>query len=382
VKITDVETFLVPPRWLFLKISTDEGIVGWGEPVVEGRAETVRAAVHELADLVLDQDPLRIEEHWQVLRRSGFYRGGPVLSSALAGFDHALWDIAGKVRGVPVHELLGGPVRDRVRVYSWVGGDRPGRIAEAVAAQVEQGFTAVKMNASGPMAAVASPAEANAVLDRARQARDALGPDRDLAIDFHGRVSPAMARRLLRMLEEVQPLFVEEPVLPETQGDALASVVACSGVPIATGERLYSRWDFKPALDAGVAVVQPDPSHAGGISELRRIAALAEVYGATMAPHCPLGPISLAASLQVAFATPNFLIQEQSLRMHYNAGTEFVDYLVDTTPFDFRDGHVARLTGPGLGIEVNEAAVRRAAEIGHSWRSPLWRYDDGSLAEW
>jgi galactonate dehydratase len=283
---------------------------------------------------------------------------------------------------VPVHELLGGPVRDRVRVYSWVGGDRPERIAEAVAAQVEQGFTAVKMNASGPMAAVASPAEANAVLARARQARDALGPDRDLAIDFHGRVSPAMARRLLRMLEEVQPLFVEEPVLPETQGDALASVVACSGVPIATGERLYSRWDFKPALDAGVAVVQPDPSHAGGISELRRIAALAEVYGATMAPHCPLGPISLAASLQVAFATPNFLIQEQSLRMHYNAGTEFLDYLVDTTPFDFRDGHVARLTGPGLGIEVNEAAVRRAAEIGHSWRSPLWRYDDGSLAEW
>ncbi|HYS39039.1 MAG TPA: galactonate dehydratase, partial [Pseudonocardiaceae bacterium] len=373
MKITDVETFLVPPRWLFLKLSTDEGVTGWGEPVVEGRAETVRAAVHELADLVLDQDPLRIEEHWQVLRRSGFYRGGPVLSSALAGFDHALWDIAGKARGVPVHELLGGPVRDRVRVYSWVGGDRPERIAEAVAAQVEQGFTAVKMNASGPMAAVASPAEANAVLARARQAREALGPDRDLAIDFHGRVSPAMARRLLRMLEEVQPLFVEEPVLPETQGDALASVVACSGVPIATGERLYSRWDFKPALDAGVAVVQPDPSHAGGISELRRIAALAEVYGATMAPHCPLGPISLAASLQVAFATPNFLIQEQSLRMHYNAGTEFLDYLVDTTPFEFRDGHVARLTGPGLGIEVNEAAVRRAAEIGHAWRSPLWR---------
>lgn len=382
MKITDVETFLVPPRWLFLKLSTDEGVVGWGEPVVEGRADTVRAAVHEMAELVRGQDPLRVEEHWQVLRRAGFYRGGPVLSSALAGFDHALWDIAGKVRGVPVHELLGGPVRDRVRVYSWVGGDRPERIADAVAGQVEQGFTAVKMNASGPMVAVASPAEANAVLARAREARAALGPDRDLAIDFHGRVSPAMARRLVRMLEEVQPLFVEEPVLPETQGGALASVVASSGVPIAMGERLYSRWEFKPVLDAGVAVVQPDPSHAGGISELRRIGALAEVYGATMAPHCPLGPVALAASLQVAFATPNFLIQEQSLRMHYNVGTEFLDYLVDSTPFTFHDGYVARPTGPGLGIQVDEAAVRRAAEIGHTWRSPLWRHDDGSFAEW
>ncbi|MFD9739996.1 galactonate dehydratase [Umezawaea sp. NPDC059074] len=382
MKITDVETFLVAPRWLFLKVSTDEGVVGWGEPVVEGRAETVRAAVHEMADLVIGQDPLRIEEHWQVLRRAGFYRGGPVLSSAAAGYDQALWDIAGKVRNVPVHELLGGPVRDRVRVYSWIGGDRPANIGEAVAAQVDQGYTAVKMNACGPMTTIATPGEAQAVLTRAREAREALGPDRDLAIDFHGRVSPAMARRLVRMLEEVQPMFVEEPILPELNGNALASVVAASGVPIATGERLYNRWDFKPVLEAGVAVVQPDPSHAGGISELRRIASMAEVYGADIAPHCPLGPISLAASLQIAFATPNFLIQEQSLRIHYNDGNEFTDYLVDSTPFDFTDGHARRPLGPGLGIEVDEKAVRRAAEHGHRWRSPLWRHDDGSVAEW
>jgi galactonate dehydratase len=219
-------------------------------------------------------------------------------------------------------------------------------------------------------------------LARAREAREMLGPDRDLAIDFHGRVAPAMARRLLRMLEEVQPLFVEEPILPDTQGDALASVVACSGVPIATGERLYSRWDVKPALDAGVAVVQPDPSHAGGISELRRIAALAEIYGATLAPHCPLGPISLAASLQVAFATPNFLIQEQSLHLHYHDGAALLDYVTGPSPFTFVDGHVPRPTGPGLGIEVDEAAVRRAAAVGHAWRPPVWRHDDGSLAEW
>lgn len=382
MKITGVETFLVAPRWLFLKVSTDEGITGWGEPVVEGRAETVRAAVHELADLVVGKDPLLIEDHWQVLRRGGFYRGGPVLSSALAGYDHAFWDIAGKARSVPVHELLGGPVRDKVRVYSWVGGDRPSNIGEAVTEQVEAGFTAVKMNVAGPMTAVASPAQADAALARAREAREALGPDRDLAIDFHGRVSPAMARRLVRMLEEVQPMFIEEPVLPETQGDALARVVEASTTPIAVGERLYSRWEFKPVLDAGVAVVQPDPSHAGGISEVRRIASLAEIYGASLAPHCPLGPISLAASLQLAFATPNFLIQEQSSRMHYNGDADVTSYLADTTPFDFVAGYASRPTGPGLGIEIDEAAVRRAAEIGHAWRGPIWRHDDGGLAEW
>lgn len=380
MKVTAVETFLVEPRWLFLKVSTDEGVTGWGEPVVEGRAETVRAAVHELAELVIGQDPLRVEDLWQVLRRGGFYRGGPVLSSALSGYDHALWDIAGKARGLPVHELLGGPVRDRVRAYSWVGGDRPDGVYEAVAQQVSEGFTAVKMNATAEMRPIASPAEAQAVLERARQARLALGPDGDLAIDFHGRVSPAMARRLVRMLEEVQPMFVEEPVLPELPADVLASVVSASTVPIATGERLYSRWEFKPVLDAGVAVVQPDPSHAGGISELRRIGSLAEIYGASIAPHCPLGPISLAASLQVAFTTPNFLIQEQSAGMHYH-GTD-PTYLVDMAPVRVVDGWIARPTGPGLGVEVDEVAVRRAAEVGHSWRSPVWRHDDGSFAEW
>jgi galactonate dehydratase len=382
VKITGIETFPVPPRWLFLKVSTDEGISGWGEPVVEGRADTVRAAVHELADLLIGRDPLPIEEHWQILRRGGFYRGGPVLSSALAGYDQALWDIAGKARSVPVHELLGGPVRDRVRVYSWVGGDRPSGIRDAVSAQVDAGFSAIKMNVAGPLAPIATLAEAEAALRRAHEARDVLGPERDLAIDFHGRVSPAMARRLVRMLEEVQPLFVEEPVLPETPPEVLASVVGASTVPIATGERAYSRWDFKPLLDAGVAVVQPDPSHAGGISEVRRIAALAEVYGASLAPHCPLGPVALASCLQLAFATPNFLIQEQSLRMHYNGGAELVHYLLNPEVFDFSGGSARRPAGPGLGIEIDETAVRQAAKNPHAWRNPIWRTDDGAFAEW
>ncbi|WP_158886848.1 galactonate dehydratase [Amycolatopsis anabasis] len=381
MKITGIETFPVPPRWLFLKVSTDSGISGWGEPVVEGRAETVRAAVRELSEVLIGADPLRIEDHWQVLFRGGFYRGGPVLSSALAGFDQALWDIAGKVRGAPVHELLGGPVRERVRMYQWVGGDEPAEVADAVAEQVEAGFTAVKMNACGRLRAIDTLAEARQVVRRAEQAREVLGEHRDLAIDFHGRVSPAMAKRLLPMLTEVAPLFVEEPVPPELS-HLLGELVASSPIPLATGERLYSRWDFRAPLAAGIAVAQPDPSHAGGISEIRRIAALAEIYGASLAPHCPLGPIALAAALQLGFAVPNFLLQEQSLRMQYHNRVELLDYVVDTGVFDFTGGYARRPAGPGLGIEVDEAVVRKMAETGHSWRNPIWRHADGSLAEW
>lgn len=381
MKITEIETFLVAPRWLFCRVATDEGVVGWGEPVIEGRADTVRTAVHELADYLVGQDPLRIEDHWQVLTKSTFYRGGPILSSAVAGIDQALWDIAGQVYGAPVHALLGGPVRDRVRMYTWVGGDEPAEVADGIAAKVAEGFTAVKMNGSAALGPIGTVAETDDVLRRLAAAREVLGPDRDVAVDFHGRVSPANARRLLPLMAPLHPLFVEEPVLPEL-GAQLASVVAGSSVPIATGERLFGRRDFVEPLAAGVAVVQPDISHAGGISEVRRIAAQAEVAGASLAPHCPLGPIALAASLQVAFATPNFLIQEQSLGIHYNVGNDLLDYLVDPAVFRFVDGYVERPTASGLGIVVDEAAVRRADEAGHRWRAPVWRHRDGSFAEW
>lgn len=381
MKITAIETFQVPPRWLFCRVATDEGIVGWGEPVVEGRADTVRTAVHELADHLVGQDPLRIEDHWQVMTKSTFYRGGPVLSSAVAGLDQALWDIAGQVYGAPVHALLGGPVRDRVRMYTWVGGDEPAEVADAIAAKVAEGFTAVKMNGSAKLGPIGTAAETDDVLRRLAAAREALGPDRDVAVDFHGRVSPANARRLLPLMAPLHPLFVEEPVLPEL-GAQLASVVAASSVPIATGERLFGRSEFAGPLAAGVAVVQPDISHAGGISEVRRIAAQAEVTGASLAPHCPLGPIALAASLQVAFATPNFLIQEQSLGIHYNVGNDLLDYLVDPAVFRFVDGYVERPLAPGLGIAIDEDAIRRADEVGHRWRGPVWRHRDGSFAEW
>ncbi|SDQ87964.1 galactonate dehydratase [Actinopolyspora saharensis] len=381
MRITALETFPVPPRWLFLKVTTDEGIVGWGEPVVEGRAHTVATAVEELSELLVGRDPLAIEDHWQVMTKGGFYRGGPVLSSAVAGIDQALWDIAGKAYGVPVHRLLGGPVRDRVRVYQWIGGDEPSEVAEAAAEQAEAGFTAVKMNASGRMRHIDTPAEVEGVVRRVEAVREVLGDQRDVAVDFHGRFSTAMARRVVPRLEPLLPLFVEEPVVPENTSK-VREVTAATSVPVALGERLFSRWDFRDVLGAGIAVAQPDLSHAGGISEVRRIAAMAEAHDVTMAPHCPLGPIALAASMQIAFSTPNFLIQEQSRGIHYNVGSDLLDYLVDPSPFRFEEGRARVPEAPGLGIEIDEEAVRRAAELGHRWRSPIWRDDDGSFAEW
>jgi galactonate dehydratase len=381
VKITKLTLYPVPPRWLFLRVDTDEGLTGWGEPVVEGRAHTVAAAVEEFADYLVGQDPLRIEEHWNVLAKGGFYRGGPILSSALAGVDQALWDIAGKALGVPVSQLLGGAVREQVRVYSWIGGDDPADVAAAAREKVAAGFTAVKMNGSGPLRPLDTPAAAQGVADRVAAVREVLGPDRDVAVDFHGRMSLAMARRTLPLLESAAPLFVEEPVVPEVS-ELVGQLVATTPIPIALGERLYSRWDFRRVLGSGVAVIQPDLSHAGGISEVRKIATMAEAFDVAVAPHCPLGPIALAASLQVGVVLPNLLIQEQSLGIHYNAGSDLLDYLLDPSVFAYTGGYVPALTGSGLGIDIDAAEVERAAKVGHRWRNPLWRRDDGALAEW
>ncbi|MGV9787401.1 galactonate dehydratase [Streptomyces sp. NPDC003435] len=383
MKITALTTYLVAPRWLFLKIETDEGITGWGEPVVEGRAHTVAAAVDELSDYLIGQDPLRIEDHWQVMTKGGFYRGGPVLSSAVSGIDQALWDIKGKHHGVPVHDLLGGAVRDRMRMYSWIGGDDPSEAAEHAARRLEQGYRAVKMNVGGRLKHLETSREIDAVLARVASVREVMGEDGDVAIDFHGRTSPALAKQLAHALEPLRPMFIEEPLLPELTSQ-YRDFTASTSIPVATGERLYSRWDFDPVLRSGIALAQPDLSHAGGISEVRRIAAQAEVHGVGLAPHCPLGPIALAACLQVDFASPNAFIQETSLGIHYNVGSDLGDYLVDTSVFDFdtTDGHMARLTAPGLGIEVDEDAVAKAAENGHRWRNPVWRHADGSFAEW
>jgi galactonate dehydratase len=381
MRISRIETFLVPPRWLFVRVETDNGLVGWGEPVVEGRSETVRTAVEQLSELLIGADPLRIEDHWQVMTKGSFYRGGAILASAVAGLDQALWDIAGKHLGVPVHQLLGGHVRDRIRMYGWVGGDEPAEIADAVAAQLSVGLTAVKMNASGRMSPLGSVAEIDEVVARVAAAREVLGPHRDVAVDFHGRFTLANTRRVAPLLEPLHPFFLEEPTVPENS-HLIEGLTRSTSIPIATGERLYNRQEFLPVLQAGISVAQPDLSHAGGITEVRKIATLAEIYDVQLAPHCPLGPLALASCLQVGFATTNFLIQEQSIGIHYNRGAEVLDYVLDKTPLKFVDGYVERLTAPGLGIEIDEAEVRRVDKAGHAWRSPVWRHADGAYAEW
>ena len=381
MRIVSVDTFAVAPRWLFLRVRTDVGVTGWGEATLEGHCEVVAAAVAQMAEYLVGQDPSHIERHWQMLYRGGFYRGGPVLMSALAGVDQALWDVAGKALGVPVHVLLGGAVRDRIRVYSWIGGDDPADAAEQASERLEAGFTAVKMNASGAQRPLESAAEMRRVVARVERVREVLTEDNDIALDFHGRMTLGQARRLLPVLEPLQPLFIEEPVVPECS-HLLSQVTSATTIPVAVGERLYSRWDVAPILRQGVAVIQPDLSHAGGISEVRRIATLAETFDVSLAPHCPLGPIALAASLNVGAVSQNLLIQEQGLGIHYNEGSDLLDYLVDPSVFDYRDGFVAVPDRPGLGVEVDEAAVVAASTTATPWRTPTWRRDDGTLAEW
>ncbi|MDQ6634530.1 MAG: galactonate dehydratase [Gemmatimonadota bacterium] len=382
MKITRLTTYLVLPRWCFLKIETDEGITGWGEPVLEGRAHTVAAAVSELGDYLVGKDPRRIEDHWTVMYRAGFYRGGGIHMSALAGIDQALWDIKGKALDVPVHQLLGGPLRERIRVYSWIGGDRPADTAAAATASGARGFTAVKMNATEELQFVDSHEKVDAVLARVQAIREAMGPHFGIAVDFHGRVHRPMAKVIAKELEPYRLMFIEEPVLSE-HVEALADIAHHCSTPIALGERLYSRWDFKKVLaDGHVDIIQPDPSHAGGITETRKIAAMAEAYDVALALHCPLGPIALAANLQLDAVCYNAFIQEQSLGIHYNQGNDLLDYLKDASVFAYSDGYVAIPQGPGLGIEVDEERVAHAAITGHRWRNPVWRHADGSFAEW
>lgn len=382
MKISGYELYKVPPRWLFLKIETDDGLAGWGEPVVEGRADTTAAAVTEMMEPVIGLDPFRIEDIWQMLYRGGFYRGGPILSSAISGIDQALWDIKGKALGVPVSDLLGGAVRERIQVYCWIGGDRPAHTAEEAKAKYEQGYTAVKMNGTEHMGFLDSYDKIDACSARVAAIRDALGDQIQIAVDFHGRVHKPMVRSLISELEQYRLMFIEEPVLCEHR-EVYREIRNYSATPIASGERLFSRWDFKPFFEDGsLDIIQPDLSHACGISEVKRIAAMAEAYDMGLAPHCPLGPIALAACLQVDFTSINAVIQEQSLGIHYNQGSDLLDYLIDPQVFSYHDGHVSLLSGPGLGITIDEEKVKLAAQKGHDWHNPIWRNEDGSIAEW
>lgn len=382
MKITQFELFQVPPRWLFLRVDTDADIMGWGEPVIEGRAATVHAAVVELMEQLIGKNPLNIEDHWNSLYRGGFYRGGPILMSAISGIDQALWDIKGKYLNAPIHQLLGGKARDAIRVYSWIGGDRPADVANAAKEMATHGFTAVKMNATEELQYVDSHEQIDRAVARVAAAREAVGNSVGIGVDFHGRVHKPMARALARELEPYHPMFIEEPVLPENN-EALREIAHHTTIPIATGERMFSRWQFKELLmDGYVDIIQPDVSHAGGITECKKIISMAEAFDVAAAPHCPLGPIALAACLQVDATCHNAFIQEQSIGIHYHQGCELLDYVTDKSVFQFEQGHVAIPEGPGLGVAINEEHVRAMAKIGHNWRNPLWRHKDGSVAEW
>ncbi len=382
MKIKKYELFQVPPRWLFLKIETDDGIVGWGEPVVEGKAATVKAAVEELMQALVNKDPMNIEDHWNAMYRGGFYRGGPILMSAIAGIDQALWDIKGKYYNAPVYQLMGGKCRDKIKVYSWIGGDRPSEVGKAAAAVVAKGFTALKMNATEELQYVDSHEKIDKAVERVASVREAVGISVGIGIDFHGRVHKPMAKILAKELEQFRPMFIEEPVVPENN-EALREIAACTSIPIATGERMFSRWQFKNLLVSGyVDIIQPDLSHAGGITECKKIISMAEAFDVAAAPHCPLGPITLAASLQVDATCHNVFIQEQSLGIHYNKEGDLLDYLVDKNVFNYENGFVPIPDKPGLGIEIDEDRVRKMAMVGHDWKNPLWRHEDGSVAEW
>ena len=382
MKITSVHTYHVRPRWGFVEIETDEGITGWGEAVLEGHCDAVLACVNEMSTYLIGADPSRIEDISSLLYRAGFYRGGGVLMSAIAGIDQALWDIKGKFFGAPVYELMGGKCRDNIRVYSWIGGDRPSDTGRMAKERMDAGFTAIKMNATEELQMIDTYDKIDAVLERVAAIREACGKHFGIAIDFHGRVHKPMAKVLAKKLEEFDPMFIEEPVLCESM-ECFKEIAASCNIPIATGERLFTKYDFKRLLQAGgVDIIQPDLSHAGGITEVKKIASMAEAYDVALAPHCPLGPIALSACLNLDATCYNAVIQEQSIGIHYNVGKSVLDYALNREDFTFIGGRIEMPKRPGLGIEVNKELVLEENKTPHQWKNPVWRHADGSVAEW
>lgn len=369
LKITKLETILVKPRWLFLKVHTNAGIVGLGEPITEGRALTCAEAIKEIEPYLVGKDPRPVAKHWQAIYRHAFYRGGPILTSALSGIDQALWDIKGKALGVPVYELLGGPTRDRVRVYAHAS--QPDQMKKLQG----QGFSAFKTGVAKQKGRGNRYIFTESDVEHASQVfaslREAMGKEVDIAIDFHGAISPATAKLLIKAYEPYYPMFIEEPSQAQNH-DVMAELARGTHLPIATGERVFTKWGFREVLEKKAAtILQPDLCHAGGITEVRLIAGMAEAYYADVAPHNPLGPISLAAGVQIACSIPNFLCQEQ-----VSLGEGYIKQ-----PFQVRDGFLEVPKGPGLGVELDEQAM--ADKIGHDWRNQeSYDPEDSSVVDW
>ncbi|KAF5239999.1 hypothetical protein FAUST_4583 [Fusarium austroamericanum] len=381
-KIASIVYYRVKPRWLMVKVVDDNGEHGWGEATLEGHDLAVEGCLDEMIPRIIGEEANDIENIWQTFWRHGFYRGGPVFMSAMSGIDIALWDLKGRNLKVPIYELLGGKVRNKVQVYCWIGGDRPSDVEAAAKKRLEQGLTCVKMNATEDLGWIDSPSALDSTVERLKQVK-ALGLD--VGLDFHGRCHKAMAKQLARALEPHRPLFIEEPILCE-HPEAIKKLSDQTVIPIAFGERLYTRWDVKRFLeDSSVDILQPDIAHAGGISETKRIANMAEAYDVAIAPHCPLGPVAFAASVQVALSTPNFAILEMSLGMHYNTEAGDIDlltYIKNPSVFDLDSGHIRAPAGYGLGIDIDEEMVIRIAKETEPWQCKTFHGPDGGIREW
>ena len=381
MKIAKIEQFFPRRRTRLVKITTDNGIAGWGETTLEGKPKSTVVAVEELSDYLIGKDPLRIEHHWQHIYRSAFYRGGNILMTALSGIDQALWDIAGKYYEVPTHKLLGGAVRDRIRVYAhWGIGSMTDEGKASAKERLEMlqkkgGYDAFKTGPGGKWRAHEPPAVIDAFVERAYLMREWVGPDVELCFDFHGKMTPALAIEVCHELKGMRPMFVEEPV-PQENVDALKQVSDHVPFPIATGERLLTRWGFREIFEKqAVAYLQPDTSHAGGITELKKIANMAEVYYMHIMPHCAIGPVAFSASLQVDAVVPNFLIQEQ-VDSGLGDGLLKEDWVVV-------NGHIELPTKPGIGFEIDESEAEQDCGIYEEELGGEFYYEsDGSVADW
>ena len=393
LKIERIEVVKVPPRWGLLRIQAANGLQGFGEYTVEGQLDSTAALATELSRYFIGQDARDVKRLVRGCFDQSFYHGGPHFMSALGGIEIALWDILGKSVGLPIHRLLGGKVRDKVKVYRWAGGNNnaSGAAAEEAARVVSEGARAIKMNACPPLAAIDTYGGIRAAVDRARTVREAVGPDVDIAFDFHGRCNVPMAKRLAHELEFASPLFYEEPVRPD-YNRWLPDIAGSTHVPIATGERMYTVAEFSDVVaNRGAHILQPDLVHVGGISNAAEIAALAEANGIAIAPHCPLSPIAFMACLQVVAQSRAGWILEWSKGIHYNASgaTGEVDPWLryveesDWPLFDVdASGHLPITDRPGLGVNMNWREIQQAAKTGVVWRDEDMSLPDGTRANW
>ena len=374
--ISDVTSFALGRgrgNVILVRVRTDDGLQGIGEGTINYRVRAIRGAVGDFAMYLVGKDVRQIERHWQALYRNSFFRGGPIQMTALSAIEQALWDIRGQQLGVPVWDLLGGAARDRIAVYTHGGGPTPQAAAERCARIMEEGHRAIKMGIPGTVEPVLDEAAVRKTVEQVRAVREAVGPDVKLMVDCHAKPTPPVALRLAHELAPYNLLFLEEPIPPENV-DALATLARSSPVPIATGERLFTRHGFREVVEKqAAAVLQPDLGHAGGILETKKIAALAETYYVSVAPHNPRGPGVTMASLHVAACTPNFLIQEL---VHEDVLRD--ELLVE--PLVVKDGYVQLPQAPGLGLRFDESLAEKFPY--QPLDTPHPTQADGSVADW